>query len=95
MKNMTPSPRVLTAADLMDAAIHGKPIDPLRALAAYADPSNWVQCYGGEDSDGNKLKPCEWAFIGPTRPGYELAQHTLSRLNDPVVARREDAPPSE
>jgi len=80
---MTTKIKPITTDDLLDAAIYGKAIDPLRVLAAYADPSNWIQCYGGEDSDGNKLKPCEWAFIGPTRPGYELAQHTLARIASP------------
>ena len=78
MDNYKPKP--LTANDLLDSALRGDSIDPLRALATYADPSNWVQCYEGEDSNGNKLKPCEWVFIGPTRPGYELAQHALRGL---------------
>ena len=70
----------VTTSDILDAALQGTALDPVRALAAYADPANWVQSYGGEDCDGNKLKPCEWVFVGPTRPGYELAQRALRDL---------------
>ena len=42
---MTTKIKPITTDDLLDAAIYGKAIDPLRVLAAYADPSNWIQCY--------------------------------------------------
>jgi len=78
MKNIEP----VTTYDLFESALHQVKIDPLRALAAYADPSNWVQVYNGELANGNKCLPCEWAFIGPTRPGYELAQHVLRQVSE-------------
>lgn len=58
--------RLYSAEDLMTAGICGGKIDKDRALATYADPRNWIQIY----QNGK----CEWAFIGPTRPGYELAR---------------------
>lgn len=72
----------LTADDLMKMATIGTPIPPLRALATYADPKNWVQLYdGGVKPVESDYEPraCEWAFIGPVRPGYELAQNAIGR----------------
>ena len=62
----------LEISDLFDAALNNTTIDPIRALATYADRSNWIQVY-----INNK---CEWAFIGPTRPGYELAEFAIKKL---------------
>ncbi len=73
---MTTKP--LNTNDIFSMAQSGEPIPADRALATYADPSNWVQLYHGESSDRSYVpKACEWAFIGPMRPGYELAQHAL------------------
>lgn len=70
----------LTRAELLEAAVNNQPIPILRVLATYADPNNWVQAYHAERSDGKELRACEWAFIGPTRPGYELAQWAISEI---------------
>lgn len=72
----------LTGNDLMQMANTGTPIPPLRALATYADPKNWVQLYDCRDmppQNGYHPAKCEWAFIGPVRPGYELAQNVIGR----------------
>ena len=71
------TPETYDTSDMLRIALNGETFGPVRVIATYADPSNWVQLYGGETSDGNKALPCEWAFVGPTRPGYELAQHAL------------------
>lgn len=73
------NPKPLTANDLMSLVLAGEPIPLDRALATYADPNNWVQLYHSESlSPGYEAKPCEWAFIGPVRPPYELAQNALA-----------------
>ena len=70
----------LTQDDLMKMAVIGAPIPPLRALATYADEKNWVQLYGPLVAAGDyQPKACEWIFIGPVRPGYELAQNAIGR----------------
>lgn len=82
MSTHTPEP--LRAGDLLEIAMNGSifPVD--RVLATYADPNNWAQIYNGEGPSYYAAKPCEWAFIGPVRPGYELAQHALERGHDPA-----------
>lgn len=76
-------PEPLTAGEILELARDGEPIPPLRALATYADPKNWVQLYGGvvSISAPNNYEPreCEWAFTGPVRPPYELAQNAIGR----------------
>lgn len=68
----------ISSEELFRAAIHGEPLDADRVLATYADPRNWVQVYDGKTSTRKyKAKACEWAFIGPARPPYELAQWAL------------------
>jgi hypothetical protein len=82
----TPAPRVFTAeqvlplaaSEIMECAVNNKPIPVIRALATYAEKSNWVQLYHGESSGDYKAHACEWAFIGPVRPPYELAQNALA-----------------
>jgi hypothetical protein len=82
----TPAPRVFTAeqvlplaaSEIMECAVNNKPIPVIRALATYAEKSNWVQLYCGESSGDYKAHTCEWAFIGPVRPPYELAQNALA-----------------
>lgn len=80
MNDLTP----LTTTDLIEMGTHAVPIPPERILATFADPKNWVQLYDGESSpiSGYKAKACEWVFIGPMRPPYELAQHGIKTLKD-------------
>lgn len=72
-------PKPLTSSELITKAIFSQPISIRRVLATFADESNWIQIYGGEfpKRRGVKAKACEWCFIGPTRPPYELAQWAL------------------
>lgn len=73
----------LTASELLEIANTPNAEIPMdRALATFADPRNWVQIYKGETSpaSGYTAKACEWAFIGPVRPPYELAQNALAHL---------------
>lgn len=72
-----PSVTPLTAGELLSIATNGGQVPPFRALATYANRENWKQIYEGKTSDGAPAHACEWAFIGPMRPGYELAQHAL------------------
>lgn len=74
----------LSAGELIEMAIHGKPIRADRVLATFAQESNWVQIYHGETSPAAdyKAKACEWAFVGPSRPPYELAQWALKFLRE-------------
>lgn len=68
----------LSAGEILQLAQEGKPIPPARALATYADPKNWVQLYDIRAASGEYTpRACEWAFIGPMRPGYELARCAL------------------
>lgn len=48
--------------------------DPMRALATYADPDNWVSVHVN-DKDGNPRH--YWAWAGPVIVGYELASGTI------------------
>lgn len=75
----------LSPNDILQLALAGKPIPADRVLATFADPKNWIQVYRGEtvQAGGYEMKACEWAFIGPMRPPYELAQHALVSLADP------------
>lgn len=65
----------LSAGELMDMAIHGRPIPASRVLATF---------YHGETSPAvdYEAKACEWAFVGPSRPPYELAQWALKLLSE-------------
>lgn len=69
--------RPLTASDILDMANRGESLPVKRVLATFADPSNWVQIYEGKSVSEYAPKACEWAFIGPIRPPYELAQHAM------------------
>lgn len=69
----------LTAREIMDIALTGAPIPIERLLATFADPNNWVQIYEGKATrEGYTARACEWAFIGPYRPPWELAQMALA-----------------
>jgi hypothetical protein len=67
--------RPLTASDILKMANLGERLPVARVLATFADPSNWVQIYDGKSVSEYTPKACEWAFIGPVRPPYELAQN--------------------
>lgn len=58
------------AGDLYRLAVEGKPYNPLRVLATYADPDNWDRVYTYDD---NGVPKCHWTWKGPTITGYELA----------------------
>lgn len=73
-----------TQSEILQTALDGKKLDPLRVVATYANPSNWKQVYGGRDSDGREY-PCSWAWVGPVIVGYELAE-----LSMPAVDALED-----
>lgn len=76
-------PLPLSANELMMFAECGRDIPVGRALATFAEENNWVQIYGGRTSDHDYFpKECEWAFIGPVTPPFELAQNAL---NPPTV----------
>jgi hypothetical protein len=64
-----------TSAELMNMAVNGIPIDPLRVLATYADPENWGAVYGTKR---------HWTWQGPVIVGYELAQHGLRAVPKPL-----------
>jgi hypothetical protein len=69
----------LEAGEILQFANDGKPIPADRVLATFANPDNWVQIYEGKATrQGYEARACEWAFIGPMRPPYELAQHAMS-----------------
>lgn len=75
----TPLPEPLSASEIFNAAVDGTPLDPMRVLATFADKRNWIQIYGGRTvSSAYKPRECEWAFIGPVRPPFELAMNTLA-----------------
>lgn len=79
-----------TSNDLLEVAVNGEPIDPLRVVATYADPKNWVGVYGGSDSDGNSYSKV-WAWRGPLIVGPELAQNAmrLQKMNAQEFAELE------
>ena len=52
--------------DLFSIGVNGGKIDPIRALATYADEKNWGKIY---DEKG-----CHWVWQGPVIVGFELAQ---------------------
>lgn len=78
----------LTARELFDiVSTPGSKIPMDRALATFAARENWVQIYMGTPcryrqpsgiSTTYTPRACEWAFIGPVRPPYELAQNALT-----------------
>lgn len=71
-------PKPLTAEDLFHFAIQGEQLPIERVLATFADEKNWVQLYHAESgARGYQPLPCEWAFIGPVRPPFELAQQAI------------------
>lgn len=69
----------LTCHDLMKLVYAGKPFPVDRVLATFADKHNWIQIYNGGTNGATEYeaRACEWAFIGPSRPPYELAQSAL------------------
>lgn len=68
----------LSASDLLQFANNGMPIPSNRVLATFGNPKNWIQIYHGETSRPDyEPRACEWAFIGPVRPPYELATYPL------------------
>ncbi len=82
--NTTP----LSAAELMAYAIGNLPVSVPRVMATFAARSNWVQIYEGRVSPAvgyYQANPCEWAFIGPVRPPYELGEWGVNALENPVV----------
>jgi hypothetical protein len=71
-----------SASEILAAANLGQKLDPIRVLATYAQSDNWVQIYGGDARpSGYHAKACEWGFIGPMRPGYEMATLALKDLS--------------
>lgn len=80
MKKIEP----LGISDLIDLTVSGGTIPASRALATFANPSNWKQIYGGKNHSGYEAKHCEWAFIGPVRPPYELAQKAIEQLEKKI-----------
>lgn len=74
-------PVPLSAAELIAIANGNIKVPPERVLATYADPGNWVQLYHCEAAArGYEPKACEWAFVGPVRPPYELAQWAIKEM---------------
>jgi hypothetical protein len=70
-----------SASEILAAANLSQKLDPIRVLATYAHSENWTQIYDGKPSGKDYTpKACEWAFIGPMRPGYELAKLALKDL---------------
>jgi len=69
----------LSAGELLEIATDGKKIPPERALATFAEESNWIKIHEGNalPDSGYTPRACEWAFIGPVRPPYELARNAL------------------
>lgn len=55
--------------DILDIAVNGLPIDPLRLLATFADERNWRQVHADQR--------CYWSWIGPMITPYEIAQRAL------------------
>lgn len=77
-----------THSELMECAL-GKPLDPLRMLATFAAKENWLQVYQGKTVRSDyQFHECEWAFIGPFRPPYEMAQLALEVHNLEKACRR-------
>lgn len=73
----------LTASDIVACAVSGVPIAADRTLATFADPRNWVQLYDSKAlTGGYEPRACEWAWIGPNRPPYELAQWALKEIEE-------------
>lgn len=70
----------LSGRAILDLANNNKPIPFGRALATFANPFNWTQLYDAKGGSGYEPKACEWAFIGPMRPPYELAQHGMKNI---------------
>lgn len=79
MNRIQPEVRPYGEAELLSLARRGFGVDPLRALATFAEPNNWARIYDGKmlPTGGKSPMSCEWVFIGPTRPPYELAQWGL------------------
>ncbi len=72
----------LTAREIWDMAQRGESLPADRVLATFADESNWVQLYEGKCLRPDyEARACEWAFIGPIRPPFELAQHGLTKAD--------------
>lgn len=65
----------VTHHEYLDFALSSKPIPIDRALATYADKTNWHTI----DIEGR----CYWVMGGcPTTPPYKLAQHALDELKE-------------
>lgn len=79
----------LKLSDLIDISIKGKDIPLPRALATFADPNNWVQVYDCKNSDGAFNADDKWAFIGPIKPPYELAQQAMNGLKKKMEGKNE------
>ena len=74
-----------TSSELIQLAtdIRGpQPLDPMRVLATYADPSNWQSVHARDDRGPRHY----WSWNGPTIVGYELAARGVrdgdERLSD-------------
>lgn len=72
---MPSQPKSLTSHDILDIALADIRIPIDRALATYADESNWSQ-----ETD-RKTGSCIWAWRGPSLPGFELARLALKFNN--------------
>lgn len=73
------NPRPLTSSELLDMAINNQPLPLDRVLATYANEDNWRRIYHGQTAPGESYRACacEWAFVGPVRPPYDLARIAL------------------
>ena len=80
----------LKISDLIDLSVSGKDIPVPRALATFADPSNWTQVYNTKNEDGVVNPACQWAFIGPVKPPYELAQNAMNGLKKKIEEKDND-----
>lgn len=79
----------LSAGQLISLANGNISVPPFRALATFADESNWTQLYESKSmKDGYTARACEWGFIGPVRPPFELAQWALKAIQ-PIEKEKE------
>lgn len=83
------SQKPLSAGELIALANGNISVPPMRALATFADESNWTQLYEAKSmKDGYTARACEWGFIGPVRPPFELAQWALKAIQ-PIEKEKE------
>jgi len=82
MRSTTTTIKPYKSGELIALALNKQPADPLRVIATFGDPSNWVQLYNSnvspalaEGGDDYQPKACMWGWRGPVLPPYELADH--------------------